>query len=369
MRVRLTQIDGGKFPNLALMKMGYWHRERGDEVVLTTSVRRDLFEKSYGRVYGSVIFTRSMPLVEHLVADFPEAIVGGTGLGGEDGWGKVEHLIRAESFEYHDYSLYPDFEHSIGFSMRGCRLKCGFCVVPRKEGKPYANATLNKIWRGPGHPKNIILLDNDFFGQPRAAWEAFLDAAHDGKFRISFNQGINVRLVRDDETAQAIAAAPYYDDSFTQRRLYTAFDNVGDESIFRKGIERLLSAGIPGYHIMAYMLVGYDERETWDAVFHRLNVMLEYGIMPYPMVYQKVGESKSGNALEYRLLRLFQKWVIKRYYEILPWYEFLAEKISREDLHRMSKSLDARGVVDKKRVRRQELLAARAAPSLFGASA
>jgi radical SAM superfamily enzyme YgiQ (UPF0313 family) len=33
-----------------------------------------------------------------------------------------------------DYSLYPGFDYSIGFSTRGCFRNCHFCVVPEKEG-------------------------------------------------------------------------------------------------------------------------------------------------------------------------------------------------------------------------------------------
>ena len=62
--VRLTQIDAPKskdvsptFPNLALMKLAHWHRARGDEVVFTNSVFKDLFEPDhYDHVYGSAVF-------------------------------------------------------------------------------------------------------------------------------------------------------------------------------------------------------------------------------------------------------------------------------------------------------------------------
>ena len=60
MKVRLTQIDG-KLPNLTLMRLATYHRKRGDEVVLTKRLERDLFEPSYGRVYGSAIFKFSAP--------------------------------------------------------------------------------------------------------------------------------------------------------------------------------------------------------------------------------------------------------------------------------------------------------------------
>lgn len=337
MKVRLTQLDGGKMPNLALMKLAAYHRERGDEVVLARNPRRSFAEQDdayYGRVYGSVIFTRSWPIVEHFMADFPEAIVGGTGLAKEDSAHTVEDLIRAERFEYHDYSIYPEFEHSVGFSMRGCRLACGFCVVPWKEGKARANARLHEIWRGPDYPKNICLLDNDFFGQPKVAWRSLLDAASEGKFRLCFNQGINVRLIRDDETAEAIASAPYYDDDFKVRRIYTAFDNAGDEPIFRKGVERLFSAGVKPQHVLSYMLVGWDEKETWEHIWRRFDTMLEYGILPYPMVYQRAGGKLTNNSLSLLELRQFQRWIIRRHYHVMSFEDFkLCSEGRKRDLH------------------------------------
>jgi hypothetical protein len=77
---------------------------------------------------------------------------------------------------------------------------------------------------------------------------------------------------------------PYYDDAFKTRRLYTAWDNLGMRAVL-SGVDTLERHGIPPTHIMAYMLVGYDKRETWERLFYRLNRMVARGIRPYPMVY------------------------------------------------------------------------------------
>ena len=115
--------------------------------------------------------------------------------------------------------------------------------------------TIRSIWR-PNTERCILLLDNDFFGQPKEQWQARIDELQEGRFKVNFNQGVNVRLV-NDEAAQALASVRYYDGRFTKRRLYTAWDNLGQEKIFFQGVDRLEAAGIPPRHLMVYMLVGY----------------------------------------------------------------------------------------------------------------
>lgn len=320
--VRLTQIDG-KLPNLALMKLARIHRERGDGVYFTKRVDRGFLEPSYDRVYGSAIFSQSAPRVAQFKEQFPDAIVGGT-------WNilepqTVESVLGLDEFEAYDYSIYPGFTASIGFTQRGCRLKCGFCVVPKKEGKPRSVNTIADIWRGSPYPKHLHLLDNDFFGQPEEQWRARLVEIRDGGFRVCLNQGINIRLITE-EAAEAIASVPYYDDSFKRRRLYTAWDNLKDENVFMRGVERLQRAGIPPSHLLVYMLVGFDKNETWERLFYRFNKMVAIGIRPYPMVYGSRDKTLPlgghNQRIEHRTLGEFQRWVIRKAYNFIPFENY-----------------------------------------------
>jgi hypothetical protein len=306
MRVRLTQIDGA-LPNLAIMKLASWHLERGDEVKVTRQIEGDLFDQGYDRVYGSVLFDFSRDRLERFRKAWPGAIVGGTGAGAEQLGVSVETMTGAHP--HVDYSGYPDFQESIGFTQRGCRLRCKFCVVPRKEGKPVSAGAINDIWRGEPYPKKLHILDNDFFGGPE--WPARIREIIDGKFRVCLSQGINVRLI-NDEAAAALASIEYRNTRFTERRLYTAWDNLKDELVFFRGIDRLERAGIKPKHIMAYMLIGYDPAETWERLWHRFNRMVERGIEPYPMVYDRSRKD----------LRKFQRWVITGLYRAVPFEEY-----------------------------------------------
>lgn len=306
MNVRLTHIDG-KLPNLALMKLAHWHQANGDNVTLARTPSPSLFEPQYDRVYGSSIFSWSEPVIQRLRDAYPEATIAGTGTGD---YLTVETQIGEAEYEHYDYSIYPDYPYSLGFTQRGCRLNCPFCEVPKKEGRPRSTNTIYDIWRA-DKPRCVCLLDNDFFGQPKEEWEARLAEIREGDFKVCFNQGINIRLV-NEESAAAMAAIKYYDDQFKTRRLYTAWDNLGQESIFFKGANCLKEAGVRPSHLMVYMLIGYAPGETIDDVMHRYRLLKEFGCMPYPMVYNN----------QSRLLKRFQRWVIRRYDDIVPWEDF-----------------------------------------------
>lgn len=318
--IRLTQLDG-KLPNLALMKLSHWHKSQGDNVFFKKSIERDMFDIDYDVVYGSAIFIETRKKAEMFLRNFPNAIIGGTGY---DINKKVEDLIGCGEYEYenYDYSIYPDFHHSIGFTQRGCRLRCSFCVVPKKEGKNQVVNSIYDIWR-PGTEKKVHLLDNDFFGQPE--WEKRADEIIDGKFKVSFNQGINVRLIHE-EGAKRLVKMKYMDDQFKKRRIYTAWDNRRDESIFMKGINIMLTAGVKPHHIMVYMLCGYWSWETWDDILYRFDKMKKIGLLPYPMVYMQ----PNGNSIDKKQLKKFQRYVVRGYYRWIKWKDYLVKPDSVE---------------------------------------
>jgi len=322
MKIRLTQIDG-KLPNLALMKLSHWHKSKGDNVFFERGITKNIFEPNYDIVYGSTIFTSSEKKVQLFRREFPNAIVGGSGIDQLTPFGQqtiVEHFIGCGEYEYenYDYSIYPEFKHSIGFTQRGCRLRCGFCGVPNKEGKNRVVNTIQDLWRE-GTEKKIHLLDNDFFGQ--AEWRERSQEILDGGFKVCFNQGINVRLIHK-EGAEMLVNMKYMDDGFKTKRLYTAWDNRKDEVIFNKGINILLDAGIKANNIMVYMLCGYWKNETWEDIFFRFNRMIEIGLMPYPMIYMP----NDGSDIPKPDLKKFQRWVIRRYYQFIDWKTFNSEK-------------------------------------------
>jgi len=312
MKVRLLQIDG-KIPNIALMRLSAHHKSIGDDVHFhradsLASVHPWWFGSS-DRIYASTIFTRSAAVVQELLKGRPDAIVGGTGY-------DVPPL-QISALEHHginsleqDYSIYPNFRQSIGFTQRGCRLSCSFCVVPKKEGRARSEKTIAEIWRGDPYPKELLLLDNDFFGQ--LPWRERITEIREGGFKVSFNQGINARCLTD-EAAEAIASVDYRDDGMKERRIYTAWDSKGDEERLFAGLNRLVKYGVKPDHIMVYMLIGYWPDETAEDREYRRKRLRDFGARPYPMPYVRTKE-----------LMGFQRWVVRRGDLKCSWKDFEA---------------------------------------------
>lgn len=306
MRVLLFHLDG-KLPNLALMRLASRYRALGDQVELhrTGQPERTLWDaaETPGAVYGSLIFEKTRPAALRLLAAYPRAVIGGTG------WSVSTTLeSRGLYAAFPDYSIYPGFRSSLGFTQRGCRLKCPFCVVPAKEGRVRQEQTIPEIWRGDPWPRELILLDNDFFGQP--GWRDRIREIRDGHFKVSFTQGINARCLTED-AAEAIASVDYRDDSMTVRRIYTAWDSLRDEERLFAGLNRLVNYGVKPDHIMVYMLVGYWAGETAQDRDYRRRRLREFGCRPYPMPYVRTPE-----------LVGFQRWVVGAYDKRIPWREW-----------------------------------------------
>ena len=312
--VLIFQLDGN-IPNIACMRIADHHNHLGDDVQFrwTGSPERELWDKP-DVVYASAIFEKSRSAVDRLLENFPAAITGGTGV--DVGSNLEGHGITTTR---QDYSLYPKWRQSIGFTQRGCRLRCPFCVVPRKEGAIREEQTIGELWRGEPWPRELILLDNDFFGQPK--WRDRIEEIRTGKFKVNFSQGINARFLTD-EAAEAAASVDYRDASMSVKRLYTAWDNRNDEQRLMDGLKRLVKYGVKPDQIMVYILVGYWPGETEDDRLYRWQKLRDFGARPYPMPFTRTKE-----------LIGFQRWIVGAYDKRFSWAEWKAADFRPENIN------------------------------------
>ena len=263
-RIGLLDVDS-KIPNLALMKVSAWHKARGDSV----GWYMPLFD-DFDEVYASKIFKFSS---DELI-DYERMIVGGTGSKNpQDLPAEIESMTP-------DYSIY-NYPHNIGFAMRGCRLRCSFCVVPEKEGKPKFNSAISELWTQ-RDSDFLMLLDNDFFGNP--SWSSCVDEILAFNLRVNFSQGINIRNLKPEQ-AQALASVRFSNSSGTKKQLHFAWDDPRHEKLIHKGIDTCMKAGIRPDQMAFYVLIGYHS--TPDEDLHRVETLRDYGCDPYVMPYNK----------------------------------------------------------------------------------
>jgi hypothetical protein len=279
MKVGLFDIDS-KYHNLALMKLSTYHKQKGDE----TELYKPIFIKTYDRVYVSKIFTKFNINECYIPENFYRA--GGSGFDLERRLpDEVEHLMP-------DYSLY-NLDYSLGFTTRGCIRNCGFCIVREKEGNIREHAEVEEFL----NPKSniIVLLDNNFLALPSHIKK--LQKYIDKGWRMDFNQGLDVRLV-NEENAKLLAKIKY------KEMMRFAWDNIKDEDEIIRGLEFVIGAGIRPRNITVYVLIGFDS--TFEEDLYRIQRLREIkdergSIKPYVMNY--------NNELKSRKYKDFMRWV------------------------------------------------------------
>ena len=266
-KIGIYQVDG-KIPNLALMKVCGYHETIGDEVSVYDGI---LFAEQYDIIYASKLFGFTpMPQIPD------NMIIGGTGI---DFYNKLPVEIENAT---PSYSLYPNCDYHLGFSMKGCRFNCKFCCVPKKEGRPYNYNAIDEILINPNGGNRLMLLDNDFFGGEN--WKGNLERIIELKLKVCFVQGLNIRIITDEQ-AELLSKCDYRNSKFNKKYLTFAWDKFRDEKLIINGIERCVKSGIPTKNMQFFVLIGFDTTPEQDM--HRVEMLRNLGAMPYVMPYNK----------------------------------------------------------------------------------
>lgn len=261
MRVGLLDVDSHNFPNLPLMKLSAWHKQRGDTVEWWAE-NNGYFD----RVYASKVFTESqIPQITNT----NDLHIGGSGVDLENKLPfEIEHTTP-------DYSLYPDFPFALGFLTRGCpRKNHGFCITPKKDGcKSVKTADLAEFWTG---QKEIYLLDQNLLACPDRI-DLLEQLAQSGSV-VDFGGGTDVRFMTDEviSVMKRIKVKDYHfawDDP--REDLFPCFFRVASS-----GLETTKHAGIGVYVLTNYWSTHEQDLERC----YKLRIL---GFKPYVMVYDK----------------------------------------------------------------------------------
>lgn len=292
MNIGLVQMDG-KIPNLALMQIAAHHSALGDDVAMWDG---PLFP--YDQVYASKIFEFTEDLLPSHV------IKGGTGFS----W---QSKLPAEMLSANPgdgWFLYPNYPNHLGFSERGCRLSCSFCVVPQKEGKPTKAADISELLTNPHGEDRLVLLDDDFLGHPDCL--AVMEELADRKLKVCFSQGLNIRTITEAQ-ASMLKKINFRNLSFKYKQITFAWDNTQDEKFIKRGFDKCLKAGIKPYQMQFFVLIGYDSTPEEDL--HRVETLKAWGCDPFVMAYDR------NDGYQKR----FQRWVNRRQiFQTVSWQEY-----------------------------------------------
>jgi hypothetical protein len=237
-----------KFPNLALMKISAYHKQKGDTVTWWKNIENE----QYDRVYSSKVFTFT-PSEQNL----PEnTIRGGTGYIDLP----LDNALFADIENTKpDYSIYPNCDFSLGYLTRGCIRNCAWCIVPQKEGKVKSYRNYQDIFRAdlPLDNQKIVLMDNNILACSHGVNQ--LEELSHTKHKIDVNQGLDCRLVTP-EIADILTKINWI------RYIRFSCDTTSQIKPFENTVKLLCERNFCTSRVFVYLLVSNDLENACEIV-------------------------------------------------------------------------------------------------------
>lgn len=277
MKVGLIDVDSHNFPNLALMKISAYHKNRGDSVEWWNGFQH------YDVVYKSRIFTDEYSTDIDYCINADEVIKGGTG------YDLQNRLPNEIEHQYPDYSLYGITDRAYGFLTRGCPRHCPFCIVSEKEGNTHTVADLSEFWNG---QPEIMLMDSNITASKDC--ERLFEQLIESKAKINFEGGLDIRFMTEKKCDQL--------NRMNISMLHFAWDNYELDTYEKfKRFRPLID--LDERKLCAYVLTNFNTTHEQDL--ERIYKLKELGVTPYVMIYQKQTAPMQT--------RLLQRWCNNRF--------------------------------------------------------
>jgi len=276
MKIGLIQVDG-ELPNLALMKLSAWHKQRGDDITLMKGsvVSSRLIE--FDKVYISCVFDENKDKAVALAKQFKNAELGGVGVNNNVLPYEIEHIKP-------DYDTFK-CNYSVGFTTRGCIRKCYFCKVPKHEGMIRSNCDIYEFWDT--RHKDIILMDNNILALPDHFFK-IADQIIENDLRVDFNQGLDHRLLTPAICKKLLELRHVHDIRF-------AFDDIAYTPTVLAALKMLRDNGLKDWQTRWYLYIG--EKDTVDTVLKRTEILRSAKQAIYVMRDKKVYNNQDYMAI------------------------------------------------------------------------
>jgi hypothetical protein len=267
--ILLVDVDS-KIPNIALMKISTYYKSQGYKVDLKklgysyypkerNQSLIDAYE--YEKVFVSIIFKINKNVVRVINCD--NVYFGGVGYSLKDNLSKEIDKCKK------DYLLYPENDCSYGFISRGCIRKCYFCVVPEKEGMIHQVNNIDEIVEH----KKVIFMDNNILALPNHL--EILTELRDKKIRCQFNQGLDIRLLNDNN-AKLLSELKYIGEYIF------AFDNIKDVLLIQEKLNLFKKYVLKDWKVKMFLYC-HPDMDIKNDVVYRVNWCKKNKVLPYLM--------------------------------------------------------------------------------------
>ncbi|EMT54260.1 radical SAM domain-containing protein [Brevibacillus borstelensis AK1] len=359
-----------KFPNIACGKIYGYHKMNGDEVFHPWNGQK------VDRLYISTIFSWSRKLIERSLPHWEtladEILIGGSGWDAYPGnVTKLPPEIELVDPNW-SYELYG-IDYGIGFTVRGCHVGCGFCMVWRKEGlKEYRVSPIEKLI----NPKSnhIVLLNNNSFAD--VGFFEDVEEIRERKLTVNWNQANDITILTPKH-AEAIASVDFRNFNRTEKTLHFAFDQMIKTKIIEKDensptynslkyipadmmkvhelpdnkikvsfdmmkvvpekMRMLAEYGIRKRKLTFYTLIGYDT--TMEEDLERFALLQQYDCNVYAMMFRdltgKIGVDGRGKPQSAHV-KPFRDWVNGKAFRNVPFKEFDRYRKAQQEADQMT---------------------------------
>lgn len=334
--------NGTRHPNLALLKIAGYLFDNNISFELITDAQTDISQYTY--IYMSRVFTFTEEPAFYLNASASEKKkfrLGGTGYYAteksvskfrqlrEEDMNRLSHDVflntltckhtgkqginMAVQMPYYDLykeyidrqveagfkrDKYKDYEkYSIGFLTRKCFRHCPFCVNKLEDGV----VSYSKLeWFHDKKRPHVYFWDDNFLAAPYHVWRPALQYLIDNKISFQFRQGLDERLLAEDEHGEEMAAmlgqSRYHGD------FIYAFDNWKDKEIIERAL-KIWKRNCPKKGTKFYLFCGFMQepdnldkfyRDIWE-LFQRIKILMQYGCVGYVMRHEDYHKSPLEN--------------------------------------------------------------------------